>query len=103
MGNTVRDVVYLYWHTTGLCCGLCCIFYTQTDAAAGTLDPVIKFKENTAVVSLLKQDQVERGPVPKDFVNLCKAHIQDQRTDPRFDTGCFTAHSIGSEERRVRG
>ena len=86
----------------GCAVSLCYIFHTGTDAAAGTLDTAIKFEADTAVVSLLKRAQVERGPVLKDLADWCQAHIQEQRTDLSFHRTCFTAHSIGSEERRVR-
>lgn len=38
---------------------------------------IIKFADDTAIVSLLKQDEIGQGPVLNDFVSRCEAsHLQ---------------------------
>lgn len=49
------------------------ILYTDCCRSRYPGHHIIKFADDTALVSLLEQDEVEHGPVLNDFVNWCEA------------------------------
>lgn len=65
--------LYLNWDTTRQCHVTTALYCTLTVVAVVIQDVIVKFADNTAVISLLERDETEHGPVLQEFVDWCEA------------------------------
>ena len=75
VGNTLSGVRFTSIGTPqgSVLSPLLYILYTDCCRSSYPGRPIIKFADDTAVISLLERDETEHGPVLQEFADWCEA------------------------------